>query len=422
MVEGSWFLVGLSVILLSTAAVGQHKGVCWGNSTKRTVTHYTCLYKNFNVLSTEIFGPNRKLIDLINLSLTKNSIRVVERDMFHDLKKLENLDLSGNLISSLDEDVFSKLKSLQQLDLSSNLLAQLPDRLFVSQNHLKTLLLQGNKLRTISVLLLTPLISITSLDLSKNNLLCDCDLRLSMLCCKDRMLDTEKKKQKQVSGSISQWTQLEFVNSCLEYPVPSVLSKSVTTPYTKPEDRVVADCSSYLVPLSIVGAVAFQFICFGLFLLYLRRRRLTAVSTTRGERSAHSDSSSSHNCQYDYIQNLSIYTKPQIPARPIQTVGDMGPVQVETCHNGHSGIHLKEPTMFGTDTACDSYEGHHMNEPESKKSHRNNQQPVRSGVDSHVSYDLPEYDNHSKMAVSNCNAINRSSDASVMVENSLYSD
>jgi hypothetical protein len=56
-----------------------------------------------------------------------------------------------------------------------------------------------------------------------------------------------------------------------------------------------------------------------------------------------------------------------------------------------------------------------MTKPESKKSHRNNQQSVRIGVTSAVQYDLPEHDYPSKMAVSNCNAFNRSSDVSVMV-------
>jgi hypothetical protein len=97
-------------------------------------------------------------------------------------------------------------------------------------------------------------------------------------------------------------------------------------------------------------------------------------------------------------------------------------VQVDICYNGHSEIHLKDPTLCGTNTGCDSCEeGHHITEPESKKSTRNNQQPLRSGVTSPVSYDLPEHDNPSKMVVSKCNAIKKSSDASVMVETCLYS-
>ena len=325
MAEGSWFLVGSLVILLSTAAVTHYDVGCWREFSysvgKHTLTDYICTYQNFGVLSTETLDPNRKYIDLTNLSLAKNKIRVVKGDVFHHLEKLECLVLSDNLIRSLDEDIFSNLKSLHLLDLSFNRLSELPDRLFSSQDHLKTLLLQGNKLRTISVPLLSPLKSITSLDLSNNQLLCDCEFRLAMFWCRERMLDTEATCQNQVSGNMSHWTQLEFVNNCSENPVPSVLSKSATTPYRKPEDRVFAVSCSYVVPLLIVGAVAFQFICFGLFVLYLRRRRLTSVSTTREERPVHCDSSSSHNCQYDYIQISNIYT-PLLPARPIQTIGD----------------------------------------------------------------------------------------------------
>jgi hypothetical protein len=165
-----------------------------------------------------------------------------------------------------------------------------------------------------------------------------------------------------------------------------------------------------VVPLLIVGAVALQLMCFGLFVVYMRIRRPPSVSSTREERLVHSDSVSSHNYQYDYIQS------------PMQTVGDLGYRQVDTCHIGLSEIRQKEPTPCGTYTACDSCEeGNHITESESKKSHRNNQEAVKSAVTSRVSYDLPEHDNPSKMAMSNCNTINRSSDASVMVENCLYS-
>lgn len=411
----SWLLVGSLVILLSAASVTHHNRGC----SKRIVTRYICTYQNFGVLSAENLDPRRMYIDVTYLYLARNNIKRVKRDVFHHLEKLNFLALNGNVISSLDEELFSNLKSLQYLDLSFNVLSELPARLFSSQDRLETLLLQGNKLRTISVPLLTPLVSITSLNLSNNQFLCDCELRLAMFWCKERMLRTEITCQNQVSGDISQWTRLEFVNNCSENPVPSVLYTSVT-PYTISDDSVVAVCS-YVVPLFIVGAVALQFMCFGLFVLYLRRRRPPAVSTTTGDRSLHSDSSSDHSCQYDYIQIPNIYTTPQLPARPKQTIGDLGHVQVDTCHNGHSGIHLKEPTLCGTNTVCDSCEDHHMTDLESKKSHRNNQQPVRSGVTSPVSYDVPEHDNPSKMAVSNCNTINRSSDASVIVENCLYS-
>jgi hypothetical protein len=257
----------------------------------------------------------------------------VKRDVFHHVEKLECLVLSDNLISLLDEDVFSNLKSLQLLDLSFNRLSKLPERLFASQDHLETLLLQGNQLHTISVPLLTPLISITSLDLSNNHFFCDCELRLAMFWCKERMLDTKATCQNQVSGNISQWTQLEFVNNCSENPVPSMFSESVT-PYMKSDDRVDAVDFFYVIPLFIVGAVAFQFMCFGLYLLYLMRYP-PAVSTTRVERSVLSDSGSSHIFQNDYIQFPNISTTPQLLARPIQTIVVLGHVQLGTCHKGH---------------------------------------------------------------------------------------
>jgi hypothetical protein len=172
-----------------------------------------------------------------------------------------------------------------------------------------------------------------------------------MFWCKERMLDTEATCQNQVSGYISQWTQLEFFINCSENPVPTVLSNNVTI-YTKSDDRVVVVSFSYVVPLIIVGAVALQFMCCGLYLLYLRRRRPPSVTTTREERSVHSDSRLSHSYQYIetyqyddiyqdyYIRNPDIYTTPQLPARPIQTIADLDHVQVDTCRTVHRGTHL----------------------------------------------------------------------------------
>ena len=422
----SWFLVVTLVILLSAAAVTHRIGGCWNkdfhNFNTSDLTHYNCSYQNFGVLSTENFDPRRTYINLTCLLLAKNRIRSVECDVFHHLRKLEALVLHGNLISVLDEKVFSSLSSLQLLDLSFNNLSILPHNLFLSQGRLETLMLQGNKLHTISVALLTPLISIRSLELSSNQLLCDCELRLTMFWCKKRMLDTKATCQSQLADYVSPWTELEFFSNCSKNLVPSVLSTSVTQ-YTKTDDLVVSTVSSsYVVLFIIVGAVAFQFVCFSLYLLYLRRQRPPSVSTSREEASVHSDSSSSHNYQYDYIQIPNIYTTSQLLARPKQTTEDLVHVQTDTCHNGHSGIQLEEPTLFGTYTAFDYREEvRPVTEHESKKLHRNNPQSVRSGVVSSVSYDLPDYEHPSKMAASNCNTVNSSSDASVMVENCLYS-
>jgi hypothetical protein len=382
--RNNWFLVGSLVILLSAAAVSQRDGGCWKSYhswNKNIVTHYNCTFQCFLVLSTNTFDLNRNLINLTVLSLAQNEIWNVTGDVFHHLKKLVYLNLRGNLISSLDEQVFSNLTSLQLLDLSSNRLSKLPDRLFSSQGSLRRLLLQENKLLTISVQLLTPLKSIKLLTLYENQLVCDCELRLAMIWCKERMLSTGATCQNRESDHIYGWTQLEFDNICSDTPVPSVIS-----------DMVGAASCSYVVPLLIFGAVALQLMCFGLFVLYKRRQHPPSVSITREERSVHPDSNSSYSYQYDYIETPNICVK-QLPACPIQTFGDLGHVQVDTCHNG----------------------------PESKKSHRNNEEPVRSEVTSRVSYDLPEYDNPSKMTVSNCNSINRSSFASVIVENCLYS-
>jgi hypothetical protein len=233
------------------------------------------------------------------------------------------------------------------------------------------------------------------------------------------MLDTNATCLTQLSGYISQWTELEFFNNCSENQVSNVFSKNVTQSKNS-DDVVVAVTSSYVGPLFIVVTVALQFVCFGLFLLYLRRQRRSLVSTAREEISVQSDSNSGHNYQYDYIQSPNIYMPPQLPARPLQTTENLGNVQADTCH---SGLRLKEPILFGTNTSCDCCEeGHHMTKLEGKISNHNNQEALRSGtVSASVSYALREHENPSKMAVSNGNIINSSSDTGVVIENSLYS-
>jgi hypothetical protein len=231
------------------------------------------------------------------------------------------------------------------------------------------------------------------------------------------MLESKATCQNQLSGYVSQWTKLEFFNNCSKNQVPYVLTKSVTH-LTHSDEMVVAD--TFYVVLFIVGAVALQVACFGLFLLYLRRQRRSSVSTAGEERSVQSDSCSGQNYQYDYIQIPNIYMPPQLPARHIRTTGNLGQEQADTCD---SGVRLKEPTLSGTNTSCDCCEeGHHMTQTEGKKSHHNNHQVVRSGsISASVSYALREYEDPSKTAVGNGNNINTSSDTGVVIENALYS-
>jgi hypothetical protein len=65
------------------------------------------------------------------------------------------------------------------------------DRLFKSQKKLVELLLANNELTTLDISVLNPLVSINSLVLLGNPFNCNCQLRLTMIWCGNRGLDTD---------------------------------------------------------------------------------------------------------------------------------------------------------------------------------------------------------------------------------------
>jgi hypothetical protein len=232
------------------------------------------------------------------------------------------------------------------------------------------------------------------------------------------MLYTKATCKNQLTGYVSQWTELESFNNCSKNRVPNVLSESGTE-LTNSEVAVASLTSSYAVPLFIAGAVALQFVCFCLLILYLKRKRRSSVITAGEQRSVIFDSTSVHDYQYDYVQIPNSCMPPQLPARPVRTTGNLDHVQVDACYRGGC---LEEPEVSRTSRVCECCEKRHqMIEPKGMGSHHNNHQCLRSEIISTgVTRNLPGYENTSKMAVSNCNIINSLSDTGVMEENYLY--
>jgi hypothetical protein len=83
------------------------------------------------------------------------------------------------------------LTELWTLDITNNRLLSLTDeRLFTSQLKLKYLKLSNNSLIFLSKEVLAPLVSLKYLYLSGNPLVCDCQLRVTMLWCEGRNVST----------------------------------------------------------------------------------------------------------------------------------------------------------------------------------------------------------------------------------------
>jgi Leucine-rich repeat (LRR) protein len=97
--------------------------------------------------STRIFsGVGEIFINLKELSITRQSIKFVERYDFVGLTQLEGLYLYENQIEFLPEDVFWDLPNLEELWLQSNKIKKLPENIFKNLKKLKRIDMFGNKI------------------------------------------------------------------------------------------------------------------------------------------------------------------------------------------------------------------------------------------------------------------------------------
>jgi len=116
------------------------------------------LYNNrLSTIPRSLFAPLNN--SLRTLELHNNNFQTLEREMFEEgLRKLERLTLGDNSITKLKAGVLNGLVNLKWLDLKRNLISELPPGLFSSQS--------AQKMRRI--------------DLSRNPLLCSCQLQKSL--------------------------------------------------------------------------------------------------------------------------------------------------------------------------------------------------------------------------------------------------
>eukprot|EP00057_Strongylocentrotus_purpuratus_P021542 XP_011676016.1 PREDICTED: insulin-like growth factor-binding protein complex acid labile subunit [Strongylocentrotus purpuratus] len=121
-----------------------------------------------------VFKP---LTALQNLSLEDCQISLLHPLAFEALKSLRVLNLGGNKIKQLPTDIFKHLGQTTNIDLHNNWLANLDKNLFLNNCRLTTLLLSDNKLTRLNqstFKLIGP--SLTSVDLSRNPIDCNCEL------------------------------------------------------------------------------------------------------------------------------------------------------------------------------------------------------------------------------------------------------
>ncbi|CAH2253955.1 toll-like receptor 5 [Pelobates cultripes] len=117
-----------------------------------------------------------KTNSLIYLDLSENMIQLIWEkgqclDVFHHLSRLKVLILYGNHFAFIPDGIFNGLSSLKNLNLSHNSLTYISNGIFPLS--LEKLDLSNNQLLSPSPELFT---SIQSLDITKNNFICDCTL------------------------------------------------------------------------------------------------------------------------------------------------------------------------------------------------------------------------------------------------------
>ncbi|KAM3956319.1 leucine-rich repeat, immunoglobulin-like domain-containing kekkon 5 protein isoform 1-T2 [Aphomia sociella] len=113
---------------------------------------------------------------MIELDLSKNSLKTLHPETFRETSKIRWIILKDNLLEKLDDGLFSNLQFLQKVELSNNRIVQIGVKTFFNVPKLNTLELDGNKLEYIKVNALNSL-SLSNLDVHDNPWRCDCYLQ-----------------------------------------------------------------------------------------------------------------------------------------------------------------------------------------------------------------------------------------------------
>ncbi|PSN55578.1 hypothetical protein C0J52_12111 [Blattella germanica] len=108
------------------------------------------------------------LIDEIDLS--NNIIKLVNPDLFRNVRNVEHISFSHNLIEELPMELLKNQKKLLTIDLSHNNIRTLPADFFSNQPELRRITLSHNQITTLLLEQFNNLSKLEDLDLSYNNM------------------------------------------------------------------------------------------------------------------------------------------------------------------------------------------------------------------------------------------------------------
>ncbi|XP_030851305.1 slit homolog 3 protein-like [Strongylocentrotus purpuratus] len=122
-------------------------------------------------------GTFHHLSALQELSLDDCAISNLHPLVFTSLESLQKLNLSGNKLNQIPTGLLTGLGQIRSIKLDGNILAYLDDGTFLNKSRLTSLSLANNRLTGLNESTFRPIYSSLSLvDLSKNPLVCTCDL------------------------------------------------------------------------------------------------------------------------------------------------------------------------------------------------------------------------------------------------------
>ncbi|XP_062845642.1 vasorin a [Trichomycterus rosablanca] len=107
------------------------------------------------------------LVDLVDLDLSQNELKMVPDGVFSSLSSLQNLDLSSNHITHISKDSFAGLLNLERLYLHNNRIQRIHPEAFTGLEQLLELKLHGNQIDVLPALKLPRLLL---LDISNNRM------------------------------------------------------------------------------------------------------------------------------------------------------------------------------------------------------------------------------------------------------------
>nr|XP_054754049.1 toll-like receptor 4 [Lytechinus pictus] len=123
-------------------------------------------------------GIFRELYGLIELNLEECFMTGIHHLLFVGLESLQKVSLKGNNIKHLRGDLLSVLGQIIDINLEGNLIDFLDDVMFLNNKKLTNLSLANNKLTRLNQSTFKPIFSsISTIDISMNPIVCNCDLK-----------------------------------------------------------------------------------------------------------------------------------------------------------------------------------------------------------------------------------------------------